>query len=316
MSDRIHSPPRRWPWVLLVLLALLAWVTATASGRTARRQFFAALRIARPQGVSVTVPAFSGPTGTRRLQDAVAAMLADSVHVVHQAADSAVANAAAASRVAGFAPALLGAGRGTPRLTVEGARTVAMTVDGKELQTIFTEAGRSGLTVPTGVDGAALTFSTPAAIRAEYGHCPTPEAPSLRNQIATRPPPSADNSDCVILLQRPVLTARVPAGLDMAQLTGIALEIAGMSPNEARDFQAMLPWPASLSLTMPRFMRSYDRVTVHGGPGILLNVLSRRGPTYELIWAAQGRVYTLTGYDNAATAVPLADSMPPAPEGK
>lgn len=303
------TPPRIGRWLAIAAVALVLWVSVTAAGRGARRRFFAALRIARPENVSVNVPAFSGPTGSRRLQDAIAGMLADSVRVERESIDTSAADAAAAARLAGFAASLPAARHDTPKFAVATPRAITMRVSRAQLQTIVTEAGRTGVVLPPAIDGATLTIETPAGIRAEYGHCPVDEGQTLTNQIAQRPPPSADNGDCVILEQRSVAAVQAPPGLDMNELTGIALEVAGMSPNQMRDFQRAIPWAAALVLTMPRFMRSYDTVVVNGAPGIMLNTAGRRGPTYELLWAAGPRVYSLTGFGSSADAVGLANSI-------
>ena len=298
----------RW-WLLILPVALVLWTTATASGRTARRRFFGALRIARPEAVHVNVPAFSGPTGSRRLQDAIAGMLAANVQVTRESRDTAVASAADAARLAGFAPQLPASRTDAPKFFVQTPRAMTMTVSRAQLQTIMTEAGQSGADVPAAVDGATLTIDTPASIRTQYGHCPVFEGQTLTNQIAQRPPPSAEGGDCIIIDERPVVTVQAPPALDMARLTGIALEVAGMSPNQAADFQHAFPWAAALALTMPRFIRSYDTVTVNGAPAMLLNTAGRRGPNYELLWTGGGHVYALTGYGNSADAVSVAASM-------
>jgi hypothetical protein len=193
---------------------------------------------------------------------------------------------------------------------------MSITVSRAQLITTMTEAAQSGVDIPPAVNGATLAISTPAAIVAQYGHCPTAEGQTLTNQIAQRPPPTAQNADCLILEQRPTVSAQVPTGLDMTRLTGIALEVAGMSPVQMADFQRALPWNAALALTMPRFIRAYDSVSVNGAPAMLINTAARRGPTYELLWTAGGRVFTLTGYGNSADAVALAASIAAVPAAR
>lgn len=309
MPARLPSRRSGW-WWLLVPAALVLWTTASGSGRTLRRRFFAALRIARPGTVAVNIPAFSGPAGSRRLQDAVASMLADQVQVTREPADTAVADSAAAARLAGFAPRLIAARNDRPSFSVQTARAISMTVDSQKLELTMREAAQSGASVPASVNGDTLAIETPPAVIARYGHCPALEGQTLTNQIAQRPPPAADQADCVILEQRPVIAARAPAQLDLTQLTGMALEIAGMSPAQAAAFQHAFPYTAALALAMPRFIRSYDTVSVHGAPGMLLNTAGRRGPTYELLWVAGDRVYVLSGYGNSTDAVGLANSIP------
>lgn len=82
-----------------------------------------------------------------------------------------------------------------------------------------------------------------------------------------------------------------------------------MSPTQRTAFQRVFSWQSTLSMSMPRFMRSYDSVTVNGAPGMLLNTAGRRGPTYELLWTHDGTVFSLAGYGSAGDAVPLASSL-------
>ncbi len=133
-------------------------------------------------------------------------------------------------------------------------------------------------------------------------------ANTLQDQLQGPPPPSTDNSDCVVLIESPPTTAEVPAGLNMQQLVAIGLELSGMSPTQTQVFQRMFNWQSTLSMSMPRFMRSYDSVAVDGGPAMLLNTAGRRGPTYELFWTRDGIVFSLAGYGSSADAVPLANS--------
>jgi hypothetical protein len=308
MADRSSTKRRRWQWPAAIPLVILLWLTLSRGGRATWTHFFDSLRIARPEGVSVTVPAFSGPAGSRRLVDAVVSMLADSVRVTREDQDSSVADPVAAGHLAGFTPGLSDRA-GPTAFAVMGARAITVTVARRGLQTIFREGGLSDVNLPATLDKATLSVEAPAGIRATSGHCPMDDQATLTDQLAQRPPPSMDNGDCVVIEERPVVKADVPPGLDMQQLTGIALEVAGMSPNQQRDFQRIFPWQAALALTMPRFMRSYEVVDVNGVPAMLLNTAGRRGPTYALLWTTGGRAYSLTGYGSTGDAVPIANSI-------
>jgi hypothetical protein len=101
----------------------------------------------------------------------------------------------------------------------------------------------------------------------------------------------------------------VPQGLDFSKLAEIALEVAGMSPAQAQQFLQNVNWQETLGVPIPRFMRSYESVKVAGVNGTLLNMAGRRGPTYTLIWAENGMVYSLTGYGDSSDAVSLANSL-------
>jgi hypothetical protein len=82
-----------------------------------------------------------------------------------------------------------------------------------------------------------------------------------------------------------------------------------MSPNQTRAFQQTFDWPSAMVVSLPRGMRSYELATVAGAPGMLINLVGRRGPTYALMWRTSGFVYLLTGYGSAGGAVPLASSV-------
>jgi hypothetical protein len=300
--------PKRWQQTVIVVIIVIALLAFTAPGRGIWQRFFSSLRIAKPQPVSVTIPGFSGPAPTRRLQDAIAGMVADTTSVTLDEADRPVASAEAASQLAGFAIQLPRGRTDSPTLIVMGAHAVAMTVNRSQLETIFREAGIASVSLPPSLNGTRVSIRTPRAIRAQYGHCPLPVANTLQGQIQGPPPPSTDNGDCVVLIESPPTSAQLPPGLDMQQLVAIGLELSGMSPNQRQAFQKMFSWQSALSMSMPRFMRSYDSVTVNGAPGMLLNTAGRRGPTYELFWTKNGTVFSLTGYGSSANAVPLASS--------
>jgi hypothetical protein len=82
-----------------------------------------------------------------------------------------------------------------------------------------------------------------------------------------------------------------------------------MSPNQTQQFLKNVDWKSTLSLAMPRFMRSFETVQINGAQGVLVNTLGRRGPTYMLIWVRDGMAYSLTGYASATDAAALANSL-------
>ncbi len=300
---------KRWQSVAIVAIIVVLIVALTAPGRNLWQGFFSSLRIEKPKAVSVTIPGFSGSAASRRLQDAIGGMLADTTDVTLEEKDQTAATQAAASQLAGFAVELPQKRTDQATLIVAGARSVAMTVNRSQLQTIYNEAGDASVPLPASLNGTRVTLKTPRAVRAEYGHCPVPVANTLQGQIQGPPPPSTDNGDCIILTQSPPTSADVPSGLDMQQLVGIGLELAGMSPVQRQACQKMFSWQSTLSMALPRFMRSYDTVAVNGTPAMLLNTAGRRGPTYELFWASKNVVYSLAGYGSSADAVPLANSL-------
>lgn len=291
-----------------VALAIVLLFSTTPPGRAAFGNFLASLRIARPAPVTVAVPGFSGPTASRRLQDAVAGMIADTSGVIVDESDQPVPDSATAARIAGFTVRLPRLRRDSATFIVVGAHAVTMTIDRSQLLRILGEAGQPGSSVPASVNGGRVTMRTPRGIRIQYGNCPRPLANTIQAQLQGPPPPSTDNGDCIILIESPVTSVQRPVGLDLQQLVDLGLELSGMSPDQTARFRQMFSWPASLSMAMPRFMRSYNTVAVGGKPAMLINTAGRRGPTYDLFWTSDGVVYSLAGYGSSADAVPLASS--------
>ncbi len=292
-------------WAALGVAA--AALLLTAPGRAAAGGFLASLRIERPKAVSPSLTLPTGADRTLSLSQLVAHMAADHIEVTRDEADRPVASAADAARAVGFAPRLPASRTDEPTFTVTGARTVTLDASLRQLRTILGEAGQSP-DLPASLDGMPLSLGTPRGIRAQYGHCPEMDT-SIQGQLQGPPPTTAANADCVILTQVPVTAAALPTGLDIDVLLDVALQLAGLSPDETRQLRQVFDAPTALSLVLPRFIRSQEVVDVGAGKGILLHTGGRRGPSYALVWEAGGRIYTLSGYGSPADAVPLARSL-------
>jgi hypothetical protein len=305
------APPRPW-WAIGLGAAIVVLVVSSPVGRRAAHGLLAALRIPAPQRVSVNLPSISGPNANRQLLNMVSAILTASPKALQDEGDRPAATADAAAQAAGMRVQLPFGRTDRPALTVVGARTIGLPIARAQLRTMLTEAGRSGVPLPATLDGATVTVRTPRAIRAQYGHCPAPPDTTLRGQLQGRPPVAPENADCIVLLETPAASVDAPPSLDMGQLVNIALELSGLSPNQAQALRRTLDWKAVLGLSLPRFVRSYDSVQVGDVSGVLVTTAGRRGPTYELLWEKDGVAYALAGYGSAADAVPLATSLHPA----
>ena len=111
------------------------------------------------------------------------------------------------------------------------------------------------------------------------------------------------------LREGPDPDVNLPSGLDISGLAEIGLETAGMTPQQASDFLHTVNWKATLTLAVPRALRSYEVVKVNGTDATLLSMAGRRGPGYALIWTKNGIDYSLTGFGDSSQAVTLADSL-------
>jgi hypothetical protein len=289
---------------VIVVALILAWIIPVG-GATLGQRFFDSLRVARPK--ATTAP--TAPTNAGTLQGVVVGIVADSATAVREEPDQPSASLASAATLAGFRPLTLAARKDAPAVTVLGARSVGATVNRPLLATLMREAGRPEVILPATLDGRPFAVTNPRGIRLQYGNCPAPPAATIANQVNGPPPPSSDNGNCVVLVEEPRGGSVVPKDLDTAAVLAIALELSGMSPDQARDFQQLFGWSGSVALSPPRFVRSSEIVTIGSGRGVLLTTGGRRGPTYVLIWAKGDLVYTLTGYGSSADAIPLAASL-------
>jgi hypothetical protein len=299
---------RRFPILLAVfVIAAVGVFFSIPQGRSLTHRFLQSLRMQKVQTVNVDLSSFVGPNANQTLQQMVSEMISKQVNVTVNEKEQTAADATAAGQAAGFQVHLFSKRKDAPQLTVGGQRAFNLTVDRARLQEILNEAGRKDLTLPQSIDGAAVAVQLSRAVRARYGNCPGP--PSATANVATPTPSSTQYSDCVILVQGPSPIVNVPSGLDIEQLAQIGLELAGMTPAQAHDFLQRVNWKSTFSLSVPRSMRSYEAVKVNGVQGTLLNMAGRRGPTYTLLWAKNGIVYSLTGFGNSSDAVVLADSL-------
>lgn len=305
MSDRSF---RKGPLSLsLAAVAAVAIWFSVPAGRHLTMRFLGSLRMDKPQSVSVNLSEFVGPDANHSLQEMVTQMISDKVTVTENEKSQDASTSAEASQLAGF-PVGLVRGRGNvSSIVVSGAHAYNMTVDRARLQTILDEAGRRDLVVPPAVDGAAVTVRIPRAVVVRYGTCPGRS--SVAANVATPPPATTHYDDCLILREGPGPQVGAPADINLSQLSEIGLELAGMTPDQAHRFLKTVDWKTMLGVSFPRFMRSYQTVSVNGVPGTLLTLGTRRGPDYALIWVKNGIVYSLRGFGDPGEATKVAASV-------
>jgi hypothetical protein len=308
-----ESPMKRLrPYFLgLTVLGIATVLLNLPAGRHLAGRFFRSLRMQKVQAVNVDLSSFTDPNANPALHEMVAKMISDNVVVTVNEKDQQASDSAAAARLAGFPVQLLGNRKDPPKLVVSGEHDINLKVDRTRLQAIFNEAGHPDLVVPQSLEGAAVAVQIPRAVQAQYGTCPTPTSATnaIANNVTGPSPASTQFSDCVRLRQGPSPTVNVPPGLDVKHLAEIGLEVAGMNPTQSHEFLQTVDWKSTLSMTVPRFLRSYQAVKVNGVQGTLLTLSGRRGPGYTLIWAKNGTVYSLVGFGDSSEAVDLASSL-------
>lgn len=298
-------------WLILAVIVLIAGGLSIPAVRNAGLKSLQSLRMQKVQAVNADFSPYVDAGANPTLHQMVTQMISDKVQVETNEEDQPAADAAAASKLAGFNVLLLSARKDAPKLTVGGAHKIDVSVDRARLQAIATEAGHPEIAMPQSLDGATVAVQVPRSVQLQYGTCPTAANAGqvVADNITGPTPTTTQYSDCVRLREGPTPVVNMPSSLDVAGLAEIGLETAGMTPAQAKDFLHTVDWKAVLTLAVPRSLRSYQTVAVDGTNGTLLAMAGRRGPGYALIWTKDGVVYSLTGFGDSSQAVTLADSL-------
>jgi hypothetical protein len=309
MAARLFT--QRPVWMAGIAVVLLLGCLSIPAVRDLVQKSLGSLRMQKVRAVNVDLSPFVDANANPTLHQMVVQMISDKVEVLVNESDRPASDATAASQMAGFHAQLLSARKDSPTLVVSGEHKVNVTVDRKRLQEIVSEAGHPDLVLPPSLDGASLSVQIPRSLNAEYGTCPGPTTATnaITHNITGPTPTTTQYSDCVRLREGPSPIVNVPSGLDVGNLAQIGLETGGMTPSQARDFLQTVDWKSTLTMSVPRFLRSYQEVKVAGARGTLFGMSGKRGPGYTLIWAKNGIAYTLTGFGDSSQAVGLADSL-------
>ncbi|HWX38339.1 MAG TPA: hypothetical protein VNY09_03805 [Candidatus Sulfotelmatobacter sp.] len=302
---------RRGVWVVLAVVVVCAAGFSIPAVRNLALKSLQSLRMQKVQAVNADFSPYVDANANPSLHQMVTQMISDKVKVETNEEDTPVTDAAGARGLAGFDVHLLGARKDAPKLTVGGAHKIEVSVDRARLQAIATEAGHPDIVLPQSLDGQTVAVQVPRSVQAQYGTCPGPATAGnvIADNITGPSPTTTQYSDCVRLREGPAPVVNVPSGLDVVGLAQIGLETAGMTPAQASDFLHTVDWKATLTLSVPRSLRSYEVVKVNGANGTLLSMAGRRGPGYALIWMNNGIAYSLVGFGDSSQAVGLADSL-------
>ncbi|HEY1467732.1 MAG TPA: zf-HC2 domain-containing protein [Candidatus Acidoferrum sp.] len=307
---RIFAPRWRFAWAASLAAVILAGSLAFPSARSFAQRLLATLRIEKVQTVPLDFASMDDPSN-RKLQQGLAQMISDNVVVTTDEKEMDASSQDAASKLTGFPVKVLSSRQDPPSFRVAGAHAFHMTVDRSRLQEVLDEAGRTDLILPANLDGAQVSVQVPRSAEVSYGNCgdrksrhhgPEPADSADAN------PPSAP-SDCLALIQAPSPTINMPAELNLQQLAETALQLAGMTPVQARKFCQTIDWKSTLVLPIPRSVTSYEPVSINGIQGTLMRFPSKRGPSYGLIWVDDGIIYGLVGWGDPNVAVQLASSL-------
>ena len=244
------------------------------------------------------------------LNQTISRVLSDEVTVTQKPQQpQPVADAAAASKAAGFAVQLL-PGETPSGVLVESGAGMQMKLNRDRIQSILDEAGRSDLQIPASVDGATVGVRVPAGVMAFYGNCGDRASGVFYSSREGGTAAKGADASCISLLELPSPVVSAPQEIDPAQIAQVALQFMGMRANDAANFTQTVDWTSTLVLPVERGKTKYEQVHINGNEAALIRPLNQ-GPSghYSLMWVDNGIVFGLSGTGDDTTAVNLASQL-------
>ena len=293
-------------WGSLATAALILVLVVFAPARSWTQRVLSMLRVDKVAVVPVDLN-FTANSDTQAL---VRQVISNEVTVtLSPGKPQPVTNASQASQMAGFKVRTFTDLSETPKIGLMGEQSYLMKLDQSRLQAILDSLGRQNLQVPESVNGQTIAVHIPKSVFLRYGNCPDRRTEAGAKQQSQTAP--QDVSGCVTFAQVPSPIVSVPPDLDVSQLFQIALQAAGMSPEQAQQFCSTVDWKSTLVVPIPRQASSYIPEQVDGVQGNLIMGKSFRDrpAEYTLIWVKNGIIYSLHGYGSADQALALAGSL-------
>lgn len=316
-SDAVGTPRRRFfagwfsshpvpAWGSLATAALIAVLMLFAPARIWTQRILAMLRVQKVTVVPVDLT-FSHNSDTQAL---VRRLMSKDVTVTLSAGKPHfVADASKASQMAGFKVRTLMGMNETPKIGVVGEQSYVMKLDRSRLQAVLDGLGRKDLKVPASVNDKMIAVHVAKSVFLRYGNCPKPHRraesePGGQSSLAK-------GAGCVMFAEVPSPIVSVPPELDVSQLFQIALQAAGMTPEQARQFCSTVDWKSTLVVPIPRQASTFRKELVDGVEGNLILGKAQHGrpAVYTLIWVKKGIIYSIHGAGGANQALALAGSL-------
>ena len=308
---KLFSPRLRPAWGALALVCAVAVLLSVAPARTFAEKILAMLRVKKITVVSV-YPSSTETRTDQRTAKLLSQLISDNVVVTENAGKpQPEPSATAAGKLAGFDVRTISHLGAPQKILVNGEAGFQMTLNRSRMQAILQEAGRSDIQLPASIDGALVAVHIPRTVLTAYGNCPEQirhHGPDSQPQPGDNSNPPAAEDNCVFMVQAPSPTVSVPPNLNISQVAEAALELAGMSPSEARSFCQTVDWSSTLVVPVPGNVSSYQTVNVDGVTGTLISLRSDRN-RYSLLWLKDGIIYSLNGHGDPNQALNLAASL-------
>ena len=304
-------PKFRPLWMALAAILIIAAALSFPSVRAWAGEFLGVFRVRQVTVIPIDTTGLSSLTGHSTLGNQMGQLLSSSIKVTEKPGQpQTAANAAEASKLAGFQVRLPANQATAPQLSVQGGTAFTIVVDRARAQALLDEAGHSDLLLPASLDGANIEVEIPSAVSAGYGTCPDPAAQNSDDTLTPKGSPGRRYADCIMLIQIPSPTVNTPPDLDLAKLAEIGLQFTGMSPEQAQAFSQNVDWTSSLVIPIPRNAATYQQVSVDGVTGTLIQRPADDAPEYALVWVKDGIIYAIGALGtDSAKAIEMANSL-------
>lgn len=307
----LFSPARRPLWGVAAGALAVAILVGVSPVRTLAQRILAMLRVEKIAVVTIdpsTLVSSGGPDS--RPYKLIDQFVGDNVVVTMDPGQPAIVTGVGeVKQLVGYEIRTIPSLGAPERITVKGETAFQMTLDRDRLETLLEEVGRSDIQIPESANGALIAVHIPKTVVLSYGDCPLRQGyPGAKNlQREGRGDFAATN--CIYLFQGPSPTVSVPRELNMADVAEAALQLLGMTPNEARSFCQTVDWSSTLVVPIPRNTGSYETVAVDGVEGTLITEVLPQGNRYSLMWIKAGVIHALTGHGSSSDALELAASL-------
>ncbi len=300
---------RRTLWASLAVIVVVVIGLSIPSGFAWAAQLLGLFRVQQVAVIPIDPTGLTALKNSPALVQQIGELLAKSIDFSKKPGDPvSAANVADASQLAGFTVRLPASQTSQPRLTVQPGTAFTFTVDRARAQALLDESGHTDLVLPQSLDKEKISVNIPDAVSAAYGNCPTAQDTSRAlngNGSAGR-----QYAGCVILGEIPSPTITTPTDVDFQKLAMIGLEFTGMTPDQAQAVSESIDWTSSLVIPLPKNAATYQKVTVDGVSGMLIQRPPDDAPEFALVWVKDGIIYTIGGLgSDSAQAIEMANSM-------
>jgi hypothetical protein len=288
---------QRWRVALIALVAALTLVllTGTPQGRGVGAQFLAQFRGEQIAAMSVSTDEIANIEQT--LSDLQHLGSISGIDTAPQ--PRAVSSVSEASQFVGFPvlvpdPAALPAGidSAPAEVRVLPAHQARFTFDLERARAYYQSIGRGDVALPERFNGAALVVNTPPAVLLQY-----------RSVDATVDTPFSG----LVVGQSGALTASVEGDVTLDELREFLLGLPGLSPETAQQLRDIDEWETTLPVPIPVEQIAWERATIAGSPGLLLN--DNTGMGSAAIWQRDGRIFGMAGGMKARELQRVAESL-------